>query len=289
MPLDELRCKQRPIEFILMQLTAMNYYGGKARTDFRKWLVPKIPYDKDGIYVEPFAGMLGVLLARPQCKTEIINDLDANICNWWRVVREHPDELKHLIYYTPKCRRTFDECVKAIEDKAYQDKPILWAWSTFTVLEYGIIHGLKNTAFSIRYTQYPSKNRDFASIVKLLAERVKAVQVENTDALTMLDRMKDLCNAVIYCDPPYISANTSHYENDDIDVDAFTNAFLSQKGKIAISGYGDEWDHLGWHRHEWNTKAPKINYVQDYSSENWNRTECLWTSYDIADDQLSLF
>ena len=284
--MDELRCKQRPIEFILMQLTSMNYYGGKARPDFRKWLLPKIPYDKDGIYVEPFAGMLGVLLARPQCKTEIISDLDANICNWWKVVKEHPDELKHLIYYTPKCRRTFDECVKGIEDKTYQDNPILWAWATFTVLQFGIAHGIKHTDISIRYTI--SMDRDFASIIKSLSNRMKNVQVDNTDALTMLDRMKDLCNAVMYCDPPYISANTSHYENDVIDVDSFTDAFLSQKGKIAISGYGDEWDHLGWYRHEWNTKAPKINYVQDYNSEDWKRTEVLWTNYEIGGNQLEL-
>ena len=286
MPLDELQCKQRPIEFILMQLTAMNYYGGKARTDFRKWLLPKIPYDKDGIYVEPFAGMLGVLLARPQCKTEIINDLDANICNWWRVVREHPNELKHLIYYTPKCRRTFDECVKAIENKTYQDKPILWAWSTFTVLQFGIVHGLKVTSFAISYQK--TQIRDFSLLIKPLAERVKDVQVENTDALVMLDETKDISDAVVYCDPPYLKARTEHYTNDDIDVDAFTDAFLSQKGKVAISGYKDEWNHLGWHRHEWNTKAPKINYVQDYSSENWNRTECLWTNYEIGGNQLEL-
>ena len=286
MPLDELRCKQRPIEFILMQLTAMNYYGGKARTDFRKWLLPKIPYDKDGIYVEPFAGMLGVLLARPQCKTEIINDLDANICNWWRVVREHPNELKHLIYYTPKCRRTFYDAMDAVNNRTYKDIPLMWAWATYTVLQFGIAHGIKNTDISIRYTI--SMDRDFASIIKSLSNRMKNVQVDNTDALTMLDRMKDLCNAVIYCDPPYISANTSHYENDVIDVDAFTDAFLSQKGKVAISGYGDEWEHLGWKRFEWNTKAKKINYVQDYNSEDWNRTEVLWTNYGIGGNQLEL-
>ena len=269
-----------------MKLTSMNYYGGKARTDFRRWLIPKIPYDKDGLYVEPFAGMLGVLLARPQCKTEVVSDLDANITNWWRVVKENSDELEHLIRYTPTCRRTFDECVKAIENKEYQDKPLLWAWATYMIIEKGIVHGLKNTAFSIRYTH--TLKRDFAAMLKPLEKRVKDVQVENTDALKTLDMFKCLPHAVIYCDPPYLNATTRHYENNYLDVDAFTDTFLSQNGKVAISGYKDEWNHLGWHRHEWKTKAPKINYVQEYESDDWNRTEVLWTNYTLEENQLEL-
>ena len=270
-----------------MQLSAMNYYGGKARRDFRSWLLPKIPYDKDGIYVEPFAGMLGVLLARQQCAVEVVNDLDANIANWWNVVREKPTELEHLIRYTPKCRRTFDECVQAIEAKAYQDNPILWAWATFTVLQYGISHGMNHTAYSISYVVSPS--RDFASTVKPLSERMKDVRVENTDALDILGNFKNTPHAVVYCDPPYLNATTRHYGNNYLDVDAFTDTFQSLRGKVAISGYADEWDHLDWHRHEWTTKAPKINYVQRYHEEDWGRTEVLWTNYDIDGDQLNLF
>ena len=270
-----------------MQLTAMNYYGGKARADFRRWLIPKIPYDKDGLYVEPFAGMLGVLLARPQCKTEVVSDLDANITNWWQVVKEHPDELEHLIRYTPKCRRTFDECVKGIEDKSYQDDMIKWAWATYTILQHGVSHGMMQTGYSIHYTD--TRKRDFASTLNLLAERVKDVQVENTDALVILNRIKDISHAVIYCDPPYLTAWTQPYTNDDIDIDAFTDMFLSQKGRVAISGYKNEWDHLGWYRHEWNTKVYKINHVQNHDSESQERTECLWTNYDPKDDQLNLF
>lgn len=268
-----------------MNLTAMNYYGGKARTDFRSWLLPKIPYNKYGFYVEPFAGMLGVLLARPKCNREIVGDLDINIVNWWRVIREHPDELEHLIRYTPKCRRTFDECVKAIEDNTYRDNPILWAWATFMILQHGISHGMNHTAFSISYQVNPT--RDFASIIKPLSERVRGMEIVNIDALDTI-RMFDLPNAVIYCDPPYLNATTRHYGNNHLDIDAFTDAFLSQRGKVAISGYADEWDHLGWHKHEWNTKAPKINYVQEYESENWERTECLWTNYALEANQLEL-
>ena len=271
-----------------MQLTAMNYYGGKARREHRNWLLPKIPYDKNGIYIEPFAGMLGVLLARPQSALEVINDLDPNIANWWRVVRENPNELKHLIQYTPRCRRTVAEAGLAIQNKIYHKYPIKWAWATYTILEYGASHGINGKGYSPRFTKVIE--RDFTPLINPLSERVKDVEIENVDALIILDRFKNVNNALIYCDPPYLTANTQTYGCDgkDINVDTYTKMLLAQKGKVAISGYRDEWDHLGWQRFEWDTKARQINHVTEYEPEKWKRTECLWTNYEIGGNQLEL-
>ena len=45
-------------------------------------------------YVEPFAGSLAVLLARPsQPRIETVNDKDAFISNFWRAIRHAPDEV----------------------------------------------------------------------------------------------------------------------------------------------------------------------------------------------------
>ena len=273
-----------------MQLTALNYYGGKARPDFRNWLVPKIPYDKDGMYVEPFAGMLGVLLARPKCKIEVINDLDSNICNWWKVIQSNPVELEHLTYYTPTCRRTFRDAAIAIKEKQYQDNPMMWAWATYTVLTYGMRHGLTSftdASFTIRYTK--DIHSRVSSKIGSLSDRLKGVDIRNVDALDIIRQLSDFNNAVIYCDPPYLTADTSNYNYDDIDVDAFSDAFLSHKGKVAISGYRDEWDHLRWERHERITLISKLNHTQTIKHKNDNRIEVLWTNYSLEDNQLSLF
>ena len=270
-----------------MRLTAMNYYGGKARIEHRNWLLPKIPYNKDGIYVEPFAGMLGVLLARPKCKIEVINDLDANITNWWCVVKENPSELKHLIRYTPRCRRTVAEAGWAIQNKTYHDNPIKWAWATYTILEHGSSHGINGKGFATRFTRVIE--RDFTPLINPLSERVKDVEINNIDALVILDRFKDIRNATIYCDPPYLTANTKMYGFDGINVNDYSKILLAQKGKVAISGYRDEWNHLGWQRFEWDTKARKIDHVTGYDPDKQKRTEVLWTNYEVADDQLDLF
>ena len=45
-------------------------------------------------YIEPFAGSLAVLLARPdEPRTETVNDADNYLCNFWRAVSAAPDEV----------------------------------------------------------------------------------------------------------------------------------------------------------------------------------------------------
>ena len=64
------------------------WFGGKSR-------VADIVWERFGNvpnYVEPFAGSLSVLLARPhEPNTETVNDLDGFIANFWRATKHNPD------------------------------------------------------------------------------------------------------------------------------------------------------------------------------------------------------
>lgn len=63
------------------------WFGGKSR-------IAHIVWDRFGDvpnYVEPFAGSLAVLLARPhEPRTETVNDLDCYLANFWRAVKADP-------------------------------------------------------------------------------------------------------------------------------------------------------------------------------------------------------
>lgn len=68
------------------------WFGGKRRVADLVWSALG---DVDN-YIEPFAGSLAVLLARPKthdCKAETVNDADAYICNAWRAMAAAPDEV----------------------------------------------------------------------------------------------------------------------------------------------------------------------------------------------------
>ena len=65
------------------------WFGGKSRAAEIIWQrfgdVPN--------YVEPFAGSLAVLLARPhEARTETVNDLDCYLANFWRAIAAKPEE-----------------------------------------------------------------------------------------------------------------------------------------------------------------------------------------------------
>ena len=51
------------------------------------------------IYVEVFGGGGSVLLNKERSVREVLNDANGNLINLYRVVREHPDELKDRLLY----------------------------------------------------------------------------------------------------------------------------------------------------------------------------------------------
>ena len=58
-------------------------------------------------YCEPFAGSGAVLLNRPPSGVETYNDLDGEVVNFFRVLRDDPDELQRKMALTPFSREEF--------------------------------------------------------------------------------------------------------------------------------------------------------------------------------------
>lgn len=66
------------------------YFGGKSRAAELIWS----RLGNVGNYVEPFAGSLAVLLARPhEARIETVNDRDCYISNFWRALRADPHKV----------------------------------------------------------------------------------------------------------------------------------------------------------------------------------------------------
>ena len=274
-------------------LSAMNFYGGKARATIRDFVVSHIPYHKDNIYVEPFAGMLSILLSREPCTKEIVNDNDADIMNWWRVVREQPDGLIFMIDHTPHSKLTFYECVQSVKIGTYNNKPLrledgqrnqeielVWAWVVFVVLQHNVVHSINKFGWgsTLKRTNKRYSTR-FTHDLPIISARLEHVQLDCCDATHLLSRTENIRNAVIYCDPPYRSADTTSYKKGKTDWDELTAILLAQKGMVAISGYSDEWDHLSWQRTEHQTR---FNHMGEHAKRDSEyRTEVLWTNYDV--------
>ena len=258
-------------------LKALRYYGGKANYGKAKWIVPLLPWEFETTYVEIFGGMFGVGLARPPVKCEMLNDLDGRVVNWWKVVREQPDEFGWAVQTTPCSRREFEWAVGAVDDPALSD---LERARAFHVIAHQGLALTARTAGSWRRRRRPSLEggaglgRWRSGRVAALAERMWNVQLECRDGVQLLRDFAEIEEAVIYCDPPYRDADKSQYRC-DVDRDALGAALLVQQGRVAISGYGDEWDSLGWRRAEREAAWHVIG-----SGGLDARVEVLWMNYD---------
>lgn len=70
------------------------WHGGKRRVAEVVWA----GLGDVSTYVEPFAGSLAVLLARPdhhRRPVEIVSDLDGMVANFWRALKDAPDKVAH--------------------------------------------------------------------------------------------------------------------------------------------------------------------------------------------------
>ncbi|MEU7787689.1 DNA adenine methylase [Amycolatopsis sp. NPDC049159] len=78
----------------------LTYFGGKTR--LAEQISAAFPAHEH--YVEPYAGSLAVLLAKPRSRMETVNDLDGDLMTFWRVLRDQPDELTRVCALTPHAR-----------------------------------------------------------------------------------------------------------------------------------------------------------------------------------------
>ena len=266
-------------------VSAVNYFGGKAHANrgVGRWIQSKLPRERKVLYVETHAGMLGVLLGRPESKREIANDLNGRVINWWRVVRTRYDEFLHYLTYTPFSEREYNEAVATIDDGDDLER----AWKFHVVVAFSMFHADgQSGGFGITYSidggqkgGNSAKAQAVANRLEAIRERIINVQFLNRPAIKILRRIEKLEHAVVYVDPPYRNADTKTYAIDQQDYEETLDSLKRQTGRVAVSGYDDDWDALDWHRSEFATWATRRQGCEP-------STEVLWTNYrpDIQEE-----
>ncbi len=259
-------------------LRALPYLGGKSAGGGRgagRWIASMLPQEREVCYVEPFAGMLGVLLQRQRSHSEIANDADDRIVNWWRVLRSQTDELLTAVTRTPISRAEFEVAKETVNHHS----PLQSAWAVSVLLMQGITFSVN--AERAHWARIFSTDRRVTDAViarlEAVAQRIRHVQLECTDATKLLWVVADRDDTVVYADPPYASAPASKHYGRKLDTEAFTEALLACRGRVAVSGYGDEWNHLDFVRHEHATTSHALGSLT--TDTRPTRTEVLWTNY----------
>jgi DNA adenine methylase len=92
----------------------LRYHGGK----FRKapWIIGH--FKPHRVYVEPYGGGASVLMRKPRADFEVYNDLDGDVVNVFRVLRDRRRSraLEQLLRLTPWARAEFELSYEASDD-----------------------------------------------------------------------------------------------------------------------------------------------------------------------------
>src|SRR5947209_8341594 len=188
------------------KLILFGYYGGKF--SHLDWLLPQLPTCHH--YCEPFAGSGAVLLNREPSPVETYNDLDGEVTNFFRTLRNEPEELIRRIGLTPFSREEFYLACQPLPVDATE----LERARRFFIRARQVRTGLAQTASIGRWANCKNTSRSGMSGVvsrwlgavedlPAVAERLLRVQIENRPAADVI-RLYDSPTTLFYCDPPYV-------------------------------------------------------------------------------------
>lgn len=258
--------------------TVLNYPGSKQM--IKNWILSYIP--PHIVYVEPYFGSGTIFFDKEPAKIEIINDIDKDIYNYFKVLRDDPEKLIEKIMFTPFA---IEEYKKSRELSIY-DNEIERARKFAVRCYFGIGNSnvYKNGFRRSKSKTASNKSKTWAQLpdhLKKATIRLKNAIIENDEAINIIKKYNNK-DVFIYCDPPYIlSSRKNHlynYEMTDNQHMELLKTLKDHKGKILISGYDNElYNEI---LEDWNKE------VITASSECGKRIECLWMNYSI---QMSLF
>lgn len=210
-----------------LKVTAFAPWFGSKRT-----LAPRIveALGPHKAYIEPFCGSMAVLLAKPACAFEIVNDLHGDLINLaWTVQHEREGpRLYRRLRRTLYNQSIFEHAKLALDVLPLADKPedvcpetVERAYLYFILCWIGRsgILGTKsyNNCFTVRYTANGGNQATrFAAAVDSIPswrKRLRRTTILRQDGLALLEKLPDEKGTAIYCDPPYLVKNAS-YEHD---------------------------------------------------------------------------
>lgn len=267
----------------------LRWPGGKG--PLASWIVGLMPPHIH--YVEPYFGAGSVLFAKdPEGHSEVVNDLNGELMNFWDVLRDPQlfDRFRieaRLMFVT----QYGWERSRLLLATSEEGNRIARALAFFVTIRQSLAaRGKCFTALSKTRTRRGMNEQAAAWLTAVeglpaVHERLKRVVILCKPALDVI-RSEDGPDTLFYLDPPYLP-ETRHkgggeygeLEMSKMDHNALIDVIQHCKGKVMISGYHSELYNLrldcnGWTRHE-KVVANHASHADTKGKE----VECLWCNF----------
>jgi DNA adenine methylase len=224
------------------KILAFNYFGSKF-THVENLI---INFPSHLHFVDVFCGSMTVILNKKKSRIDTANDINGDVINFFKVLREQPQQLIDLLQLTPVSREEFNNAWDVENCSDLERARRFYVRSRQSL--YGLGTQEKNKGWHSAVSnsrchlgENVSRWLSGVSNLKNIVERLREIQIENRDYKQIINQFDD-ATTFFYLDPPYLPESRSagdDYKHDFSKEQHHELSYLLHliKGKAMISGY----------------------------------------------------
>lgn len=222
--------------------------GGKSR--LRKTIIEMIP--EHTCYVEPFFGAGWVYFGKEPSKVEVINDIDKELINMFKMIKYHAPEIERMLEYEFSARNIFEEYKNCnVEGLTEINRAVRFLY----IISQSFAG--KGETYGYGTIGKPAPQIFYKGVLNDIKERLRNTYVENKSFDDIIKRY-DREHTFFFCDPPYFETagygNTFEKEEHLLLRDTLKNI----KGKFLVT-INDHEEVREWYK-DFNIKEVQVNY-----------------------------
>jgi len=240
----------------------LNYIGGKSR--FITTILPMIP--EHTTYVEPFSGGAQIFFRKNPAEVEVLNDLDGELVNFYRVCQSHYEELIRYMRFLVVSRDWYQRLQKTPPESLTD----IQRAARYYYLQKNTFGGrVANQRYAIHVVQSAKFSVErLTEAIERTLKRLDRVQIENIPYEKAI-RKYDRPTTFFYVDPPYYNVKGLYrFDFEHMQFEQLAELLKTIKGKFLLSvNDRPELRHIF---RDFNIKAISVSYsVQKHAGRRY--------------------
>lgn len=222
--------------------------GGKSR--LRKIIIEMIP--EHTCYVELFFGAGWVYFGKEPSKVEVINDIDRELINLFKMIKYHAPEIERMLEYEFSGRDIFEEYKNATVGHLTEIHRAVRFLYLITQSFAG-----KGNHYGYGTSKTPSPHIFYKGVLNELKERLRNTYIENLSFYEIINKY-DRSHTFFFCDPPYFETYGYEAEFGEKEHLLLRDKLASCKGKFLLT-INDHPKVRDWYK-GFNIREIEVNY-----------------------------
>jgi DNA adenine methylase len=222
--------------------------GGKSK--LRKTIIEMI--SEHTCYIELFFGAGWVYFGKEPSKVEVINDIDKELINLFRMIKYHAPEIERMLEYEFSGRDIFEEyknyCVENLTEINRAVRFLYLISQSFAA---------KGKDYGYGTTCKPKPQIYYKNVLGEIKERLRNTYVENLSFEKIIDKY-DREHSFFFADPPYFELTGYGNEFGEVEHLILRDKLFHIKGKFLLT-INDHEKVREWYK-DFNFKEVEVGY-----------------------------